>query len=56
LLFVKYCDGHEIKENAMTGQVACTGKQRSEQTLSVENLTKTDRSEGQGMYGRIILK
>jgi len=40
----------------MGGQVACTGENRIEQTLSVENLTKRYRSEGQGMNGRIILK
>jgi len=54
LLFVKYGHGHKIDGNATGGQVACTGENESEQTLSVENLTK--RSEGQGMYGRIILK
>ena len=33
----------------MDGHVAWTGKNTNEQTLSVENLTKRDRSEGQGM-------
>jgi hypothetical protein len=40
----------------MRGQVACTEEDITEQTLSVENHTKRDRSEGQGMYRRIILK
>jgi len=40
----------------MGSQVACTGQNRIEQTLSVENLIKRDHSEGQRMYGRIILK
>lgn len=34
--------------------MACAGENIGERTLSVENLTK--RSEGQGMYGRIMLK
>jgi len=38
----------------MGGQVACTGENKGERTLSVENLTK--RSESHGMYGGIILK